>query len=154
MLDALVAEQRRLGLSDQAFSETLGCRKWTWYSARHGRRPLSAQIVRRAILVYPHLMQEGLFFLVSGNTQSKESQLKVKPPSNIDLPATEKRGELVLTADRQTLACRGTYENAAPRQGGGARVISSPLVTGKVYDESLTPASEQASQAVDVGRAG
>jgi len=150
MLDALVAEQRRLGLSDQAFSETLGCRKWTWYSARHGRRPLSAQIVRRAILVYPHLMQEGLFFLVSGNTQSKES----KPPSNIDADASERTRTLVLTSDRQTLACRGTYENAAPRQGGGARVISSPLVTGKVYDESLTPASEQASQAVDVGRAG
>lgn len=154
MLDALILEQRRLGLSDRAFGLSLGVPGRTWNAARRGHRSLSAQIVREAIKVYPHLMQTGVFFLLSGDTTSKESQtIRNKPPSNIDAEASERTRTLVLTNDRRTLACRAT-ETAPTGQGrGGSRDQGVPQPTRQGYVNQIIGTSDLASRAV-VGEAG
>lgn len=149
MLEALIAEQERLGLPDGQFARSMGIARQTWNHTRHHYRPLSPRIVRQAIKAYPHLMQAGIFFLLSDDTKSKDPATLSKTPSNIDASASERTRTLVLTNDRQTLACRET-KTALPGQGESGLVVRSvPRSASKGYVMSRYDASALASRAAD-----
>ena len=143
MLEALIDEQKRLALSDRLFGQSLGVPGRTWCAARLGKRALSPKIVRAAMKAYPHLMQMGVLFLLSGDTDSSESPtIRSKRPSNIDLPASEATRTLV------TIACT---ETAPIGQGGGGSSLRGDRSrrTKRCYVSTAEGASGLASQAVE-----
>lgn len=155
MLDALIAEQQRLELTDKDFAALLGLYRTTWNRIRHNRYPLPPRTVQRAVRAFPNLQESATLFLFpreTGITNGAHKPRRRKEPSNIDIEATERTHTLVLTNDHATLACPG----AAPTgQGkGGSRAVQSVLRTaGSRYIMSDSDASALASRAADAAEA-
>ncbi len=55
---ALVAEQKKLGVGDYRFAQLLGISQPYWWRLRHGQRSAGDDLVRHAVLSFPHLALE------------------------------------------------------------------------------------------------
>lgn len=69
MLATLHNKQKELGLSDSAFARKLGCSREWWNQVKNGRKPLSKEMVIRAMQeqAFPELTFEAIAFLRKGN---------------------------------------------------------------------------------------
>lgn len=157
LLDALIAEQRRLDLTDKVFSVKIGLTRSTWNRIRHNRYPLPPRAVQNAVKLFPNLEESATLFLFSRETPVTTGAHKPRrrlEPSNIDAEASERTRTLVLTTDRQTLACCHT-ETARTEQGtsGLARARSVPRTAPRCYVSKNDYTSEPSYRAVG-GEAG